>query len=93
MVKLRICRFFAVGIKTKVFYLHPSDISSIGKRHNPFLPLSDHPVIIAPDRILPYLTTFPCFLRPFLINLYTKSQLSDQFYKSLNSCVKTFAGI
>lgn len=23
MVKLRICRFFAVGIKTKVFYLHP----------------------------------------------------------------------
>jgi hypothetical protein len=22
-VKLRICRFFAVGIKTKVFYLHP----------------------------------------------------------------------
>lgn len=22
-MKLRICRFFAVGIKTKVFYLHP----------------------------------------------------------------------
>lgn len=35
MVKLRICRFFAVGIKTKVFYLHPvtdDSLPSGGKR-------------------------------------------------------------
>lgn len=32
MVKLRICRFFAVGIKTKVFYLHPSSPLKRGTR-------------------------------------------------------------
>ena len=35
MVKLRICRFFAVGIKTKVFYLHPLKQLSVDiKRKN-----------------------------------------------------------